>query len=59
MMPAHSKAELIYRGTRDGFKTLNFYDKSENVSPSFVLIKSKEHQQIFGFYTNISWSKTV
>ena len=44
IMPAHNKANLIYRGTRDGFKTINFYDKALNISPSFVLIKSKEHQ---------------
>jgi hypothetical protein len=44
MMLEHKQAKLIYRGSKDGFKTATFYDKSYNISPSFVLIKSKEHQ---------------
>ena len=56
-MPDHKQAELVYRGSQDGFKTTTFYDKSENISPSFVLIKSKEHQQTFGWYTNIPYQK--
>jgi len=54
-MPDHKQAQLVYRGSQDGFKTTTFYDKSENISPSFVLIKSKEHQQTFGWYTNIPY----
>jgi hypothetical protein len=42
-MPKHKNAELIYRGSRDGFKLAAFREKSYNISPSFVLIKSKEH----------------
>ena len=57
-MPEHKNAQLIYRGSRDGFKTAVFLEKSYNISPSFVLIKSKEHQQTFGWYTNIPWEKT-
>ena len=57
-MPEHKQAQLVYRGSQDGFKTATFYDKSENISPSFILIKSKEHQQTFGWYTNIPYQKS-
>ena len=54
-MPEHKMAELIYSGSRDGFKTVKFYDKCANLSPTFVLIKTKELKSIFGWYTNIPW----
>ena len=54
----HKEAKIIYRGSRDGFNRVKFDEKCENISPSFVLFKSKQHQQVFGFYTNISWQKS-
>ena len=51
------EAKLLYRGSEDGFKIPNFDKKCLNISPSFLLIKSKEHQQIFGWYSNISWQR--
>jgi len=57
IMPEHKEAKLIYRGSEDGFEIENFDNKCLNVSPSFLLIKSKEHQQIFGWYSNIPWQK--
>lgn len=54
-MPEHKIAELIYRGSRDGFNRRKFDEKCENISPSFVLIKSKEHQHTFGWFSNIPW----
>ena len=56
-MPEHKEAKLIYRGSEDGFKQANFDNKCLNISPSFLIIKSKEHQQIFGCYSNIPWQK--
>ena len=57
-MPQHKEAQLIYRGSQDGFNRIKFDGKCENISPSFLLIKSKEHQQIFGWCTNIPWQKS-
>jgi hypothetical protein len=43
-MPVHKQTQLIYQGSRDGFKTKNFSEKSFGLSPTYLLIKSKEHQ---------------
>jgi hypothetical protein len=56
-MPNHKEVQLIYRGSQDGFNRIKFDEKCENISPSFVLIKSKEHQQVFGWYSNIPWQR--
>ena len=57
-MPVHKQAHLIYRGSQDGFNRVNFDNKCIDESPSFFLIKTKEHQQIFGWYTNIPWQRS-
>ena len=56
-MPKHKEAKLIFRGSEDGFKQANFDKKSLNIYTSFLLIKSKEHHQIFGWYSNIPWQR--
>jgi hypothetical protein len=44
ILQKHKQAKLIYKRSRDGFNGVKFDKKCENMFPSFVLIKSKEHQ---------------
>ncbi|EFC40961.1 predicted protein [Naegleria gruberi] len=55
----NSKAipQLLYRGSRDGFKAENFHSKCCNQGPTLTIIKSAEHNQIFGAFTSKSWMK--
>eukprot|EP00347_Sterkiella_histriomuscorum_P018566 403345029 len=48
------KLQLIYRGTRDGFKAKSFHQKCDNQGPTLSLIKS-EHEKVFGGFASISW----
>ena len=54
MLPEGTKLELIYRGSKDGFKVGPYHQKVDNQGPHVVLLLSKEHNQIFGAYTDIS-----
>ena len=54
MFYAGKKLELIYRGSRDSFKSDAYHQKVDNQGPHVVLIISKNHNQIFGGYTDIS-----
>ncbi|MFN9898211.1 MAG: TLD domain-containing protein [bacterium] len=49
---------MIYRGSRDGFKAAVFHQKVDNQGPHVVLIISKEHNQIFGAWTDISMTSS-
>ncbi|EFC36767.1 predicted protein [Naegleria gruberi] len=46
--------QLLYRGSRDGFKAEHFHSKCDNQGPTLTIIKS-EHNQIFGGFTSKSW----
>ena len=46
--------ELIYRGTRDGFKFSDFHAKCDFIPNTLTVIKS-EHNKIFGGYTSMTW----
>ncbi|TNV83807.1 hypothetical protein FGO68_gene6929 [Halteria grandinella] len=48
--------KLIYKGLRDGFSSLNFHLKCDDISPTVTLIKSGGFNQIFGAYTSQPWS---
>jgi len=50
------KFELLMRGTRDGFTSHAFHEKCDIKGPTLIVIKSSEHQRIFGGYTNIDWN---
>ena len=54
MIPSDKKLELIFRGSRDSFKAEAYHKKVDNQGPHVVLIISKDHNQIFGGYTDIS-----
>ena len=49
--------QLLYRGSRDSFKTNAFCDLCGEKGETLTIIKTKEFNQILGGYTNISWSK--
>ena len=44
LIPEYKYSEMIFQGSQHGFKTVNFYDKCINKYPTFIIIKSKEHQ---------------
>jgi TLD len=50
------KWKLLYRGSRDGFRAVDFHDKCDNVSNTLTVIKTTD-TCIFGGYTGASWSK--
>ena len=48
---------LIYRGSRDGFKSSVFHELCDEKGETLVIIKSTDNY-IFGGYTSISWDST-
>ncbi|CDW90777.1 UNKNOWN [Stylonychia lemnae] len=48
------QTQLIYKGTRDGFKATNFHSLCDNKGPNISYILS-ETGQVFGGYTSLSW----
>ena len=48
---------LLYRGSRDGFKSSDFHKLCDNQGETLVIIKSTDNY-IFGGYTSISWNST-
>lgn len=48
---------LIYRGSRDGFKSSVFHELCDKKGETLVIIKSTDNY-IFGGYTSISWDST-
>jgi len=51
------KWNLIYRASRDGFEGADFHAKCDDKPNTFILIKS-EYGNVFGGYTEQSWSGT-
>lgn len=50
------KLRLLYRGSRDGFRTKDVAAKIDNKGPTLVLVKSDDYN-VFGGYTPISWKR--
>ena len=50
--------ELLYRGTRDGFRAKNFHDKCDKKGETLTVILSSDNY-IFGGYTEIDWESTT
>ena len=53
-----SNISLLYRGSRDGFKSSDFHDKCNNKGETLTIIQSDEGY-IFGGYTEIDWDNTT
>ena len=49
--------KLLYRGSRDGFKSQDFRDRCGNIGLTLTIIESKEKNEIFGGYTEDKWDK--
>ena len=56
MIGPNMKAELLYRGTRDGFGFNQCHSKIDDKGPTLSIIKTTENK-IFGGYTTIPWKK--
>ena len=54
MIGPNVKAELLYRGTRDGFRAYDCHLKIDDKGPTLSIVKTTENK-IFGGYTNIPW----
>lgn len=48
------KFELLWKGSRDGFKAATFHSMCNNKGPTVTVIKS-EHDKVFGGFTSESW----
>ena len=48
------KFELLWKGTRDGFKASDFHTRCDKKGPTVTIIKS-QHDKIFGGFTSESW----
>ena len=48
------KFELLWKGTRDGFKASDFHTRCDKKGPTVTVIKS-QHDKIFGGFTSESW----
>ena len=49
--------ELIYRGSRDGYKADVFYEQCSNKGITVIIILSHDKNKIFGGYTENSWAR--
>ena len=54
LIKLNRKCDILYRGTRDGFKAANFHDKCDNKGATLTIIKVNSN--IFGGYTEMSWN---
>lgn len=50
-----ARFELLYRGSRDGFKGQAFHERCDEKGPTITLVKT-EYDRICGGYTGISWT---
>ena len=53
----NQKWELIYRGTRDGFKGEDFLSRCSEQGPTMTLILADQY--LFGGYTTVNWINTT
>lgn len=52
------KWSLVYKASRDGFSSTDFYRCCNNQGPTMTIIQSKDGGYLFGGYTSISWTPT-
>ena len=50
------KFKLIYRASKDGFKSSDFHSKCDNKTNTLTIIKVKGNSNIFGGYTTCTWN---
>ena len=52
-----TKFELLYRGSRDGWRCSDFHKRCDNQGPTLVLVKSSK-DKCCGGYTSVSWQSS-
>ena len=57
MIGPKAEAELLYRGTRDGFGLADCHSKIAGKGPTLAIVKTTKNR-IFGGYTNIPWASS-
>jgi hypothetical protein len=50
---------LLYRATEDGFAAADFHRKCDNKGATLTIIKSKDHPNVFGGFTAVSWESPI
>ncbi len=51
----NDKWSLLYRGTRDGFRSNDFHSKCDGHSNTLTIFKAKENSYIFEGFTTVEW----
>ena len=54
-MCKNTTGQLIYRATRDGFKSKTFHEICDNVPNTIVIIKT-DSNDVFGGFTSVGWN---
>jgi hypothetical protein len=49
------KFELLWKGSRDGYKAATFHTKCNNQGPTLTVIKS-QYDKVFGGFTSVPWT---
>ncbi len=50
------KWTLLYRGTRDGFRAVDFHSKCDNHKNTLTILKAHGSSYIFGGFTSVTWN---
>ena len=50
---------LLYRGSRDGYRPRNFHSKCDNKGPTITVIRTGTDNEIIGGFNPTSWDKTL
>jgi hypothetical protein len=51
----NDKWSLLYRATRDGFRSTDFHSKCDGHSNTLTILKAEESSYIFGGFTAVDW----
>jgi len=54
----NDKWSLLYRATRDGFRSTDFHSKCDGHSNTLTILKAEESSFIFGGFTTVSWESS-
>lgn len=55
---ASQQWDLLYRGSRDGFRASDFHSKCDTISKTLTIIKAANSGNIFGGYTETEWNQS-
>ncbi len=52
------KWTLLYRGSRDGFRSSNFHSKCNGKAPTLTILKARRTKYLFGGFTTVPWDSS-